>query len=174
MRITVFLLTTITMAMILASAGVLAAQTAPTEQPNILFVMTDDQPKDTLLAMPKVRKRIVDEGVNLTNAYVSESLCCPSREICSEVVDRRILETRGVPSQQVSKRSRRANAGGKETPRCTEYIRTRGYAKSSCSTSTRLLEPERGGCSPRPSKQRSSSTSKLPEVSAMREGTPWW
>src|SRR5215203_4480022 len=95
-------------------------------------------------------------------------------EICSEVVDRRILETRGVPSQQVSKRSRRANAGGKETPRCTEYIRTRGYAKSSCSTSTRLLEPERGGCSPRPSKQRSSSTSKLPEVSAMREGTPWW
>src|SRR5215216_950692 len=96
------------------------------------------------------------------------------REICSEVVDRRILETRGVPSQQVSKRSRRANAGGKETPRCTEYIRTRGYAKSSCSTSTRLLEPERGGCSPRPSKQRSSSTSKLPEVSAMREGTPWW
>jgi N-acetylglucosamine-6-sulfatase len=79
MRITVFLLTTITMAMILASAGVLAAQTAPTEQPNILFVMTDDQPKDTLLAMPKVRKRIVDEGVNLTNAYVSESLCCPSR-----------------------------------------------------------------------------------------------
>jgi N-acetylglucosamine-6-sulfatase len=55
------------------------AQTAPTEQLNILFVMTDDQPKDTLLAMPKVREQIVAQGVNLTNAYVSFSLCCPSR-----------------------------------------------------------------------------------------------
>jgi arylsulfatase A-like enzyme len=49
------------------------------ERPNILFVMTDDQPKDTLLAMPKVRERIVQQGANLINAYVSESLCCPSR-----------------------------------------------------------------------------------------------
>src|SRR4028118_38161 len=49
------------------------------ERPNILFVMTDDQPKDTLLAMPKVRERIVQQGANLTNSYVSESLCCPSR-----------------------------------------------------------------------------------------------
>src|SRR5215213_1590649 len=118
------------------------------------------------------------DGVSMlpetTNGFTPQTLDWYEGEICSEVVDRRILETRGVPSQQVSKRSRRANAGGKETPRCTEYIRTRGYAKSSCSTSTRLLEPERGGCSPRPSKQRSSSTSKLPEVSAMREGTPWW
>ncbi|HSK82214.1 MAG TPA: sulfatase [Rubrobacter sp.] len=79
MRRIVFLLTTLLTAMVLASAGILAAQTAPAEQPNILFVMTDDQPKDTLLAMPKVRERIVNQGLNLTNAYVSESLCCPSR-----------------------------------------------------------------------------------------------
>lgn len=79
MRRTVLLVTTIIAATTLASAGILAAQTAPTGQPNILFVMTDDQPKETLLAMPNVRKRVVDQGMNLTNAYVSESLCCPSR-----------------------------------------------------------------------------------------------
>ena len=76
---TVYLTTILLIAMVLASASILVAQPAPADQPNILFVMTDDQPKDTLLAMPKVRKRIVDQGVNLTNAYVSESLCCPSR-----------------------------------------------------------------------------------------------
>jgi len=47
------------------------------ERPNILFVMTDDQPKDTMMAMPEVRTRVRDMGMSLSNAYVSESLCCP-------------------------------------------------------------------------------------------------
>ena len=49
------------------------------EKPNILFIMTDDQPDNTMLAMPEVRSRIRDMGRQFTNAYVSESLCCPSR-----------------------------------------------------------------------------------------------
>jgi hypothetical protein len=48
-------------------------------RPNILFVMTDDQPKDTMIAMPEVSTRVRDMGMSLQNAYVSESLCCPSR-----------------------------------------------------------------------------------------------
>jgi len=48
-------------------------------RPNILFVMTDDQPKDTMAAMPQVSRRVRDVGMTLSNAYVSESLCCPSR-----------------------------------------------------------------------------------------------
>ncbi len=53
------------------------AQTA--SRPNILFVMTDDQPKNTMIAMPQVKSRVRDMGLSLSNAYVSESLCCPSR-----------------------------------------------------------------------------------------------
>jgi N-acetylglucosamine-6-sulfatase len=54
------------------------AQTA--SRPNILFIMTDDQPiKDTMGAMPEVRERVRDMGMTLPNSYVSESLCCPSR-----------------------------------------------------------------------------------------------
>jgi N-acetylglucosamine-6-sulfatase len=49
------------------------------EKPNILFVLTDDQPQDTMLAMPQVLSRVRDMGMELTNAYVSQSLCCPSR-----------------------------------------------------------------------------------------------
>src|SRR5215203_5112338 len=40
-----------------------------------------------------------------------------SAEIWLEVVDWRFLKARGVPSQQDDTTSRRANAGGKETPR---------------------------------------------------------
>ena len=48
-------------------------------KPNIVFIMSDDQSQNTLKAMPNVRNRIRDVGVNATNFYVSQSLCCPSR-----------------------------------------------------------------------------------------------
>jgi N-acetylglucosamine-6-sulfatase len=48
-------------------------------RPNILFIMTDDQPKDTMLAMPKVRGRIAALGMTFSHAYVSTSSCAPSR-----------------------------------------------------------------------------------------------
>src|SRR5215213_10138280 len=51
----------------------------PTTRPNILFVMTDDMPENLLNRMPEVDGRIVSEGINFPNAYVSQSLCCPSR-----------------------------------------------------------------------------------------------
>jgi N-acetylglucosamine-6-sulfatase len=51
----------------------------PTTSPNILFVMTDDMPENLLNRMPEVDGRIVSEGINFPNAYVSQSLCCPSR-----------------------------------------------------------------------------------------------
>ena len=53
------------------------AQTAA--KPNIVFIMSDDQPQSTVKAMPNVRTRIRDVGLNALNFYVSQSLCCPSR-----------------------------------------------------------------------------------------------
>ena len=50
-----------------------------TARPNILFVMTDDMPENLLNRMPEVDRRIVSEGIRFRNAYVSQSLCCPSR-----------------------------------------------------------------------------------------------
>src|SRR5215207_6765828 len=48
----------------------------------------------------------------MTLRYRAEDL-----EIWLEVVDWRFLKARGVPSQQDDTTSRRANAGGKKTPR---------------------------------------------------------
>jgi N-acetylglucosamine-6-sulfatase len=86
MRTTVGLLASMVTAVLLASVVVLLTAigsvraVAAAERPNILFVMTDDQPiRDTMGAMPEVRGRVRDMGMTLPNSYVSESLCCPSR-----------------------------------------------------------------------------------------------
>jgi N-acetylglucosamine-6-sulfatase len=56
-----------------------AAPTPVTRKPNIVFVMTDDMPERLLHRMPEVHKRIVDRGLRFPNAYISESVCAPSR-----------------------------------------------------------------------------------------------
>jgi len=47
--------------------------------PNIVLILTDDQRWDSLWAMPTVQSDLVDHGVNFTNAFVTNSSCCPSR-----------------------------------------------------------------------------------------------
>ena len=48
-------------------------------QPNIVFVLTDDQRWDTMWAMPIVRETLTSRGVEFENAYVTTPLCCPDR-----------------------------------------------------------------------------------------------
>lgn len=51
------------------------------KQPNIVFILTDDQ--DVALngqePMPKTRRLIGDAGVTFENMFVTSPLCCPSR-----------------------------------------------------------------------------------------------
>ncbi len=48
-------------------------------QPNIVVVMTDDQPPGMMRALPSVERLIADRGATFTNAFASYPLCCPSR-----------------------------------------------------------------------------------------------
>jgi N-acetylglucosamine-6-sulfatase len=52
---------------------------ATTTRPNVVVILTDDQRYDTLWSMPQVQNLLVDHGVSFTNAFVSNSYCCPSR-----------------------------------------------------------------------------------------------
>jgi arylsulfatase A-like enzyme len=52
---------------------------APTNQPNIIFVLTDDLDYNSAQLMPNVRSQLVDKGTSFENDFVSNSLCCPSR-----------------------------------------------------------------------------------------------
>jgi N-acetylglucosamine-6-sulfatase len=47
--------------------------------PSVVVILTDDQRWDTLSAMPTVQSDLVQHGTTFTNAFVSNSLCCPSR-----------------------------------------------------------------------------------------------
>jgi len=48
-------------------------------RPNILIILSDDQRYDTMDYMPRTVARIFKEGVTFPNAYITTSLCCPSR-----------------------------------------------------------------------------------------------
>jgi N-acetylglucosamine-6-sulfatase len=56
-------------------------QTGAVTQPNILFIMTDDQPESTLATMPNVQNLIKAKGRTFNNAFNAYPLCCPSRAI---------------------------------------------------------------------------------------------
>jgi len=47
--------------------------------PNIVVILTDDQRWDTLWAMPTLQAELVGKGTLFNNAFVANSLCCPSR-----------------------------------------------------------------------------------------------
>ncbi|XP_062512865.1 N-acetylglucosamine-6-sulfatase-like isoform X2 [Corticium candelabrum] len=51
------------------------------KQPNIVFIITDDQDVklDSLSVQPKVQKLLTDEGLFFKNAFVTHPVCCPSR-----------------------------------------------------------------------------------------------
>jgi arylsulfatase A-like enzyme len=55
-----------------------SSPTLPT-RPNILIILSDDQRYDTMDYMPRTVARIFKEGVAFPNAYITTSLCCPSR-----------------------------------------------------------------------------------------------
>jgi arylsulfatase A-like enzyme len=57
----------------------LAAGSSRRRRPNILMVLTDDLNLDEVSKMPHVRELVGAHGVTFTHAFVSVSLCCPSR-----------------------------------------------------------------------------------------------
>lgn len=46
---------------------------------NVLIVLTDDQRFDTLWAMPRVGRLLVEPGVLFANTFASNPICCPFR-----------------------------------------------------------------------------------------------
>ena len=67
------------LAAISTAAG--AAVGSQKEQPNILFIFTDDQDSrlDSLAYMPNVQKHLAQQGTTYRNHYATIAVCCPSR-----------------------------------------------------------------------------------------------
>ncbi len=48
-------------------------------RPNIIVILTDDQPFHTVDYMPAVKNQLMADGVVFENGFVTTPLCCPSR-----------------------------------------------------------------------------------------------
>lgn len=70
-----------------------ANSAAAATRPNILLIVTDDQPKDTNWATQKIRDWLVSGGVEFTNSHVTTPLCAPSR---SSIFSGRYAHNHGV------------------------------------------------------------------------------
>ncbi|MGT2531428.1 sulfatase family protein [Streptomyces nojiriensis] len=82
-----------------ALAGSASASTASAARPNILLIVTDDQPKHTDWALQKTIGWIADQGVKFTNGHVATPLCAPSR---SSVFSGRYAHNHGVRNNAAS------------------------------------------------------------------------
>ncbi|CAA9459859.1 MAG: Putative sulfatase [uncultured Rubrobacteraceae bacterium] len=49
------------------------------DRPNVVFVLADDMRADDFEYMPQTRQLLAEEGLAFENAFVTHSLCCPSR-----------------------------------------------------------------------------------------------
>ncbi|QIG43816.1 sulfatase [Nocardioides anomalus] len=56
-----------------------APSPAPQPKPNVVVILTDDLDTSLMPYMPNVNRLIKDQGAELTNFYVEQSSCCPSR-----------------------------------------------------------------------------------------------
>jgi N-acetylglucosamine-6-sulfatase len=64
---------------LVAGIGSTGSTAHAVEKPNILFVLTDDMPEGLWSTMPSLKDRVGARGTRFRNAYVTQSLCCPSR-----------------------------------------------------------------------------------------------
>ncbi len=55
------------------------AQSSTTEQPNIVFVLTDDLDYASAFKMPQITSLLAEQGTSFEQAFMSHPVCCPSR-----------------------------------------------------------------------------------------------
>lgn len=48
-------------------------------KPNFILIVTDDQDVDSIKHMPKLQANAVEKGITFTSAFVTSSVCAPSR-----------------------------------------------------------------------------------------------
>ena len=54
-------------------------QRAPSERPNVVLILTDDQNPGSAMRMPTLQNQIARKGVDFTRALATTPTCCPAR-----------------------------------------------------------------------------------------------
>ncbi|HEX2932597.1 MAG TPA: sulfatase [Candidatus Binatia bacterium] len=99
-----------------------AAPQARTAHPNIIFILTDDMALHDVEFMPKLKKLLVEEGTTVSNYFVTNSQCCPSR---SSILRGQYVHNHGVESNSVG--FKRFYRLGNEASTVGTWLRAAGY-----------------------------------------------
>jgi arylsulfatase A-like enzyme len=95
------------------------------QQPNIIFVLTDDLDTHSIAYMPHLRALLAEQGTTFSDFFVTDSLCCPSRSS--------ILRGQYVHNHQVLGNSAplggfmQFHALGNEDSTIASWLRAAGY-----------------------------------------------
>ncbi|MFG2292726.1 sulfatase [Streptomyces sp. NPDC048603] len=94
-----------------------ASASASASRPNILLIVTDDQPKHTHWATPKLIDWLGGQGVTFTHGHSATPLCAPSR---SSIFSGRQAHNHGV-------RNNAASASLNQATTVQRYLKQAGY-----------------------------------------------
>jgi N-acetylglucosamine-6-sulfatase len=116
---------------VLASVAFLApaprgqVATAVTDaRPDVLLILTDDQRWDQLSHMPTVQSELVGKGMRFDQAFVVNSLCCPSR---TTILTGRYSHNTGVYKNQMPYGGFSAFKRGKDANTLPVWLDQAGY-----------------------------------------------
>ena len=113
------------LAAFLTAAAPPGAPAPKAARPNVIVIVTDDQDARSLDVMPSVRTLLGAQGVTFENAFVSESLCCPSR---ASLLTGLYAHNHGVKANEPPLGGfPRFLAGGHESSTLATWLRAAGY-----------------------------------------------
>ena len=93
-------------------------------QPDIVLILTDDQRWDQLSHMPTVQQELVGKGMRFDEAFVVNSLCCPSR---ATILTGRYSHSTGVYKNQMPYGGFSAFKRGKDANTLPVWLDQAGY-----------------------------------------------
>jgi N-acetylglucosamine-6-sulfatase len=104
-------------------ATTLAQEQAP-EKPNIVFIVADDMRVDDIEYMPQTRQLLSTEGLTFENAFVSHSVCCPSR---ASILRGQYAHNHGVLNNDDGNAFRKFRNLGNEESTVATWLKSGGY-----------------------------------------------
>jgi N-acetylglucosamine-6-sulfatase len=96
-----------------------------TERPNIILIVTDDLDTSSISHMPNLRSLLIDRGTTFENAFVTDSLCCPSRAsiLRGQYPHNHLIEGNEWPQGG----ARKFHALGRQHSTIATWLRSSGY-----------------------------------------------
>jgi N-acetylglucosamine-6-sulfatase len=115
----------ISIVVVLLAVGCDAQEQKRPQMPNIVFILTDDLDDDSksIAHMEILRSLVTNRGVTLKNAYVTQSLCCPSR---ASILRGQYPHNTGVTSNHAEDYAKFVSSG-KEASTFATWIHDAGY-----------------------------------------------